>query len=290
MAEPTRHNKDAGTIWNQYSDITSEEIKNPVAKGIVSFFKVISYFTVIIPAAVYFADKLQGRVSKTREREGDRELSEKVTQQFIKSHNLKSFTTERLVELADEEFNFDPLYAKDYGKAITYYQIAADRGNAKAQFKLGKLYQSGMFVGTDPQKAFQLYTKAANQEYSPAQFELGLCYESGSGVVKDLQKAFQLYTKAANQGNVRAQANLGICYLTGKGVGLNFEEAVKNLRLAADQGHARSQYNLALCYTKGEGVVIDKDKAIKLYKLAAAQGHSHAKDQLATLGITNYQL
>lgn len=64
MTQPSESNKNVGNIWSQYSDVTSAEIKNPVAKVVVSLGKILSYFTIIIPLGVFIADKLSGRVSK----------------------------------------------------------------------------------------------------------------------------------------------------------------------------------------------------------------------------------
>ena len=60
-------------------------------------------------------------------------------------------------------------------------------------------------MAQDNGKAVEWYNKAAEQGYAHAQHSLGLCYAHGEGVAQDKSKAVELYTKAAEQGYVRAQ-------------------------------------------------------------------------------------
>lgn len=54
-------------------------------------------------------------------------------------------------------------------------------------------------------KAFEYYQKAAEKGYALAQFYLGLCYHNGEGVEKNLSEAVKWYRKAADQGHAEAQ-------------------------------------------------------------------------------------
>lgn len=230
MTEPARNNKD-GNMWNQYTDLTSAEINNPVAKGFVSIGKFLSYLTLLIPIGVYIANSLKGRMKKT----SNKELDVKVSVQFLKTHSLENATPEQIYNEGARINNEPNRQKKNVSQMITYYQIAADRGHAPAQFLLGNFYESGRYVK------------------------------------QNLEKAIYLYEQAANWGDAEAQARLGFCYLTGNGVTKNFEEAVRYLTLAANQGNSQAQYNLALCYAKGDGVKIDKGKALEFLNLAAKQ-------------------
>lgn len=60
MVEPTNSNKNVENqnLWRNYSDLTSPEIKSSVGKLALGFIKFISYFTIIIPACIYFANKV----------------------------------------------------------------------------------------------------------------------------------------------------------------------------------------------------------------------------------------
>ena len=53
---------------------------------------------------------------------------------------------------------------------------------------------------------------AANQGDAAAQYNLGVCYYNGEGVTKDIKEAARLFKLAADQGDARAQCYLGVCY------------------------------------------------------------------------------
>ena len=82
--------------------------------------------------------------------------------------------------------------------------MAAEQGNAKAQYELGICYRQGEGVDTDEKEGFKWLTKSAEQGNADAQFWLGNCYEYGSGVDKDEKEAVNWYTKAAEQRDAEA--------------------------------------------------------------------------------------
>ena len=52
---------------------------------------------------------------------------------------------------------------KDYSQALTWYQKAADQGNAAAKLDIGMLYAKGWGVAKDYQQAMQWFQKSASQ-------------------------------------------------------------------------------------------------------------------------------
>ena len=78
-----------------------------------------------------------------------------------------------------------------------------------------------------------LYRLAAQQGNASAQFDLGLLYDNGEGVAQDYTLAAKWYRKAAEQGLPRAQFNLGSLYAGGQGVGRDYVESWFWLNLAA---------------------------------------------------------
>ena len=121
--------------------------------------------------------------------------------------------------------------------------MVAERGNAKAQAGLGKMYQDGG----------------------------GL-----QGMPRNYREALKWFRKAAEQGHAGAQAGLGEMYARGQGVPQHDKEAVKWFRKAAEQGNAGAQGALGYMYSKGQGVSEDYVKAYTWYNLAAAQGEEDA--------------
>jgi hypothetical protein len=144
-------------------------------------------------------------------------------------------------------------------------------------------YIVGQGVVKDEKKAAELYQLAANQGDAGAQFGLGLCYAKGKGVVKDEKKAAELFQLAANQGLATAQFNLGVYFENGKGVVKDDKKAAELYQLAANQGYAVAQYNLGVCFAKGQGVVKDEKRALELYELAQKGGIAEAEAALRSL-------
>ncbi len=87
-----------------------------------------------------------------------------------------------------------------YADALPLYQNLAEQGDAKAQFKLGIMYELGQCVTQSYTQAVHWYRKAAEQGNSNAQYNLALRYQAGQGVTKDYTQAAYWYRKAAEQG------------------------------------------------------------------------------------------
>ena len=112
------------------------------------------------------------------------------------------------------------------------------------------------------------YRLAAEQGDANAQYSLAVWYANGTGVAKDEVESVKWCRMAAEQGLEQAQFILGVTYSNGNGVPMNEVEAVKWYRKAVEQGDARSQYNLGDCYANGQGVAKDEVEAYALYTLA----------------------
>ncbi len=129
------------------------------------------------------------------------------------------------------------------------------------------IFGSGGYSQIDRLKELLL---AAERGDAEAQFELGLMYDEGYGVSRDNQEAAKWYRKAAEQGDAGAQYLLGYMYDKGKGVPQNYQEAFKWTRKAADQGLAYAQSRLGYMYRDGKGVPQDYAQAHMWYNLASA--------------------
>lgn len=128
----------------------------------------------------------------------------------------------------------------NYAEAVQLLKPLAEKGDSRAQFKLGTMYHLGLGVTENDQTAMEWFRKSAAQANADAQYQLGYMYTYGFGVPKsepdpDLQ-AVQWYFKAALQGHAEAQYNLGLMFLAGKGVVQSHEEGIKWIRRAADLG------------------------------------------------------
>jgi TPR repeat protein len=174
--------------------------------------------------------------------------------------------------------------APDESESIRLLKLAADQGDARAQFNLGYLYEEGRGgLPNDDREAARLYKLAADQGNAGGQNNLGFLYEQGrGGLPKNDREAARLYKLAADRGNAYGQANLGYFYEQGRG-GLpkDDSEAARLYKLAGDQGTRRGQNRLGLFYEQGRGGLPKNDReAARLYKLTADRGGPAAQANL----------
>jgi TPR repeat protein len=88
---------------------------------------------------------------------------------------------------------------------------------------------------------------AADQGDAVAQFNYGVCLKKGEGVQIDFKGAAHYFKLAADQGFAAAQLNYGNCLKNGEGVSIDFEGAAHYFKHAADQGFAAAQLNYVNC-------------------------------------------
>lgn len=121
------------------------------------------------------------------------------------------------------------------------------------------------------QNELSAWRQKAERGDAAAQYKLGRAYYEGQGVPQDCKKAANWFRLAAEQGDVAAQTEMGLSFYHGKGARQNYKEAVKWFRLAAERGNSAAQVYLGDCYYFAKGVGYDSEEANKWYCLAVAQ-------------------
>lgn len=132
--------------------------------------------------------------------------------------------------------------AKDVGRAIELYELAAAGGCESARMKATELrtkredffleaYQTiNLKERVTHEEAFSAFRAAAIAtamgEIKAATL-LARCYAFGFGTKKDRRSAFFWYKHAAENGDKDAYLFLGLCYARGIGTPFSFEDAVK---------------------------------------------------------------
>jgi len=123
----------------------------------------------------------------------------------------------------------------------------AEKGDAKAQYRLAQMYASGNQVEKDNTEALKWYRKAAEQGFADAQAKLGDLYRLGqSGVERHYIESAKWYLKAAQKSHVGAQIELGEAYLAGQGVLKDVAEAYAWFNLAATKSEEAAKRRDAL--------------------------------------------
>ena len=240
--------------------------------------------------------EIENQTSKTKEQIGETPNSKKPNSRF--KWTLLGIMTVILIggiillvrKSPEELFEIAENY-KIQGNiedAAEYYQLAAEKGHAKAQFNLATCYISGEGVEQNFYEAAKWYKLAAEQGIAGSQCMIGLMYLRGKEVPLNYNEAAKWLRLAAEQGIPEAQIQLGRMYSQGMGVEQNFYEAAKWAKLAAEQGFALAQTMLGMFYENGIGVEKNYNEAIRWLRLAAEQGESSAIMELNRLELQEW--
>lgn len=106
---------------------------------------------------------------------------------------------------------------------------------------LGDFYFYGRGVTQDYSRALEWWRMAANQGEALAQNGVGWIHLKCLGVKCDYCQAADWFRKSAEQGCEIAQINMGYVLENGKGVSVDYPEAQKWYRLATAHGNARAK-------------------------------------------------
>jgi len=139
--------------------------------------------------------------------------------------------------------------------ALAQLRTFADKGDSRAQWWLGRMYEDGEGVPKDMAQALTWYTKAADTGYATAASYLGALYGAGEAVPKNDALSWNWHERSADLGDEKAQLWVGKLYAL-RGLKELGEE------LSANQRNGASGSDLVAAY--------------KWYNLAAAQGNKEA--------------
>ena len=93
-------------------------------------------------------------------------------------------------------------------QALPQLRAKAEKGDAKAQSKLGEVFYAGkQGVTRNPVEALKWFRQAAEQNHPSARSNLGVCYERGDGVAKYEVEASKWYLLAAAQAQRQEHPN-----------------------------------------------------------------------------------
>ena len=193
---------------------------------------------------------------------------------------------------------------------LSVLKAQALKGDAVAQFVLGKKYHLGLGVKKNYNKSTQWFRKAAIQGHPRAQYYLGEINEKGLGGSVNNKKAIKWYRKSANQDDAQAQYCLGRFYERGVDEskvyastyqGASFrapgafvdaeffegEESRKNLESEYVKSPFSDPYDdqetKAGQYRRGFILEQNYNEAVIWYQKAANQGHTQAQINLGVL-------
>ena len=166
-------------------------------------------------------------------------------------------------------------------KAIPYWDQAAERGSAEAQYYLCRMHMEGWGGLEDFNVGMSYLEKAANQEYGKAELELAEYYAQiilGGG--NNAEKAIYWGKRAAEHGFIEGATIVGNMYSEGRPrVKQDYSKALHWYRKAADAGDAYAQYWVGVFYEFGFGVEKNLENAFCWYRKAKESGYKTAQER-----------
>lgn len=128
-------------------------------------------------------------------------------------------------------------------------------------------------------EAEKKFLEPAKKGDAEAQFQLGRAYEHGAGANRNVDLARKYYELSAKQGNKKAQAALRRL----NPPKAPDAEALKKIRADAAKGDAEALFQLGQCCEFGWDGGRDNDKALRYYARAAKKEHAAAKERVQTM-------
>lgn len=141
----------------------------------------------------------------------------------------------------------------NYSEKVRYkrYLKLAKGGYHRAQLEVGRAHYEGRGTKLDFEKAREWFELAAEKGNQLALFRLGYIYGNSEGVALDWAKALEYYKKSFDLGNVGAANNLANLYFEGKGVAIDKDRAMELYLLAAEDGSEVACYNIGRFHIDG---------------------------------------
>lgn len=145
-----------------------------------------------------------------------------------------------------------------------------------AFLELARRFTEGDHVEQDLAEAAYWYEQAARKGSAIAQYRLATLYQDGIGVSRDFDESHKWYKRAAENGNARAMHNLAVLNAEGALGQSDFKTAYRWFKQGADFGVPDSQFNLAILYVRGLGTEVNLIEAYKWFDISARGGDRDA--------------
>jgi TPR repeat protein len=170
--------------------------------------------------------------------------------------------------------------------AARLFRLAADRGDARAQWELALMLQRGEGTARDLPSAFSLLKTSAAAGQGPAMNTLGFWARDGVDEPRNDAEAVKWFRQAAELRNEYGLANLGDMYWYGLGgLAVDHVEAVHLWRKSAYYDNPWGRLWLARALEKGDGVPRDIPEALTQYRAVANQNREPDAKNRATEAI-----
>lgn len=163
---------------------------------------------------------------------------------------------------------------QDFDEAMRWYKRAAFRGCPRAHWELAKIYRDGDIVTPDLNKYVEHLSIAAELGNAEAQYNLAMELSSNLLLDRDYEDAFRWYVKAAENGHLYAKFAVGYCFYHGFGTPRSRHDAEVWFSSVSLMGDGDLFLRIGLNYEYGtNGIIHNEVEAGRWYKYGADIGH-----------------
>jgi hypothetical protein len=175
--------------------------------------------------------------------------------------------------------------SKDDTKALEYFKMAAEQGNAEAANAIGSFYLLGLTVPKDDHQAAEWFRKGTENGSALAKMNLARLYVEERGGLTGKEKGLALMQEAAAMNLPDAHAYLADYYYFGIDGFLEADrtKAFPHADAAAKGGIATAMNMLGLMKQFGTGTSLDLAEAEKWFRKAAFMGNPKAQTNIGFL-------
>ena len=239
---------------NKLTESTAFILGNMCEKGLgtnIDIDAAIRYYSFSADNGNEFAQYAIGKIYLTE----DRFNADQAEHYLLLASEQGNINAKRI--LANEYLTGEHLN-QDAAHGIDLLKECAAEGDASSNYKLGKIFNEGLFGAKEDPAEAQKYFSCAFRDYrkleeenkltESAAFILGNMCEKGLGTEINIDAAIKYYSFSADNGNEYAQYAVGRLYLTDDH--LNAELAEKYLKLSAEQGNSYGQLGLGILYNR----------------------------------------
>lgn len=171
------------------------------------------------------------------------------------------------------------------GAANLWRAVEVHPTNIEAQFLLARAYQNGWGdMDPDPALAYRHMRIAAEGGEARAQWYVGMMLLNGRGVAADQPEAYQFVRMSADAGHLPGMISTAVMLATAEGVAEDDVEARLWYQRAAEQGSAHALRGLGAMLLTGEGGAVDADAGVAYLELAHEAGDELAGQILRQFG------
>ena len=164
-------------------------------------------------------------------------------------------------------------FAEDPAKGMALIEAAARRDVREAQSDMGKNFEFGWTGDKDIKQSLAWYQLAADKGEPYAEWRIGMAYVEGDQRAKDAAQAVAWFQRSAAKEHGLGLASLAVMVATGDGIAQDFAEAKSLYQRAAAAGNPHGYRGLAVMALRGEGGAPNPESALALYRQAVEAGN-----------------